>query len=88
MNSLDRCARCGSDDIETRPVERMVRGGSDAAVVSVEASVCRNCGERFFPIDAIREMESTRKRLERGDVAGFRSLGRLFRGADTAVRNG
>jgi YgiT-type zinc finger domain-containing protein len=88
MNGPDRCARCGSNDIETKQVERLVRGGSDAAVLTVEAAVCRDCGERFFSLGAIRDIESTRKRLENGDIAGLRSLGRLFRRIGTAVGNG
>jgi YgiT-type zinc finger domain-containing protein len=76
--SLSRCARCGSNDLEDRDVEKLVRGGDDVAAVRVRATVCHRCGERYFPEEAIRVLDQTRHDLAEGKMGGFRTLGRLL----------
>jgi YgiT-type zinc finger domain-containing protein len=76
--SLSRCARCGATDLEDREIEKLVRGGADVAALRAHATVCRHCGERYFPNEAIRALEQVRRVLSEGKVAGFRTLGRLL----------
>ena len=76
--SLSRCVRCGATDLEDREIEKLVRGGDDVAALRVQATVCRHCGERYFPDEAIRALEQVRRDLSEGKVAGFRTLGRLL----------
>jgi YgiT-type zinc finger domain-containing protein len=54
--SLSRCARCGATDLEDREIEKLVRGGADVAALRAHATVCRHCGERYFPNEAIRAL--------------------------------
>lgn len=75
---LSRCVRCGATDLEDREVEKLVRGGDDVASLRVHATVCHHCGERYFPDEAIRALEQVRRDLSEGNVAGFRTLGRLL----------
>lgn len=76
--SLARCARCGSSDLEDKDVEKLVRGGHDVAALRVRVTVCHHCGERYLPNEAVRALERARRDLERGEVAGFRALGRVL----------
>jgi YgiT-type zinc finger domain-containing protein len=76
--ALTKCARCGSTDLEDREVEKLVRGGSDVVALTVPATVCRHCGERFFSLETIKVLEDARRDLEQGEVGRFRELGRLL----------
>ena len=76
--SLARCARCGSNDLEDRDVEKLVRGGDDVAALRVRATVCRHCGERYLPDGAIRALEQARHDLAEGKLTRFRALGHLL----------
>ena len=76
--SIARCARCGSNDLEDRDVEKLVRGGDDVAALRVRATVCHHCGERYFPVTAIRALEQARQDLAEGKLTRFRALGHLL----------
>ena len=76
--TLSKCMRCGSSDLEDREVEKLVRGGDDVAVLRVPATVCRHCGERYFPNEVVRSLEATRHDLADGNVRRFRPLGRVL----------
>jgi YgiT-type zinc finger domain-containing protein len=76
--SLSKCARCGSNELEDRSVEKLVRGGDDAVVLRVRATVCLRCGERYFPLEAVQAIEQARDDLKEGKVGRFRPLGRLL----------
>jgi len=75
---LSKCVRCGSKDLEDREVEKLVRGGDDVAALRVRATVCHRCGERYFSNDVVRVLEKARRRLEGGELGGFRALGRVL----------
>jgi YgiT-type zinc finger domain-containing protein len=75
--SLSRCARCGSDDLEDKEVEKLIRGGDDVAALRVRATVCHHCGERYLPEDAIRALERARQDLAEGKLTRFRALGHV-----------
>lgn len=49
--------RCGSNDLEVKGVEKLVRSGNDVAALRVRATVCHHCGERYLSEDAIRALE-------------------------------
>lgn len=76
--SLSKCVRCGSDDLEDRDVEKLLRGGDDALALRVRATVCHHCGERYFPAETIRVLEQACRDLQEGKVTRFRALGRLL----------
>ncbi|HEX8112016.1 MAG TPA: YgiT-type zinc finger protein [Kofleriaceae bacterium] len=77
MASLACCARCGSDDLEDKEVEKLIRGGDDVAALRGPATVCHHCGERYPPVEAIRALEQARRDLAEGKLARFRTVGRV-----------
>lgn len=76
--TLTKCARCGTADVEDRPVEKLIRAGSNVLALSVHAAVCRRCGERYFDRKTIASFEESRKKLERGQLDGYRVVGSLL----------
>ena len=76
--NMSVCIKCGSSDLETRRVEKIVRAKVNAAVVKVDMTVCRSCNERYLGPDAIHALDNVKKRLMNDDLAGFESLGHLF----------
>jgi YgiT-type zinc finger domain-containing protein len=75
---LSRCFRCGSTEIEDRPVEEFVRQGRYVVALRVPANVCSNCGEQFFERDHVALFEDVKRRLENGDLDGFRVTGEVL----------
>lgn len=86
--SLSRCMRCGSDDLEDRLVEKLVKGGTNAVALNVKATVCHHCGERYFDLDTVELLEDFRHKLERDDLDGLHSIGKIFRPSERLVSNG
>ena len=78
-----KCVRCGSNDVEERDVEKLVRGGDDVAALRVRATICHRCGERYFPGEAVQALDRARRDLEQGTVSRFRALGRLLAPPDS-----
>ena len=77
--ALDKCPRCGFDDVVEKKVEKLLRGGEDAAVVTVAAEICLHCGERIFTSDTFLRFDQIRKKLASRQVEDFQPLGRYFR---------
>lgn len=63
-----KCVICKSSEIEVRKVDEEIKLGSDIFLVSVEALVCLNCGERYYDTKAMRKLEGMREKLERKAV--------------------
>lgn len=78
LAKLSRCFRCGSTDIEERSVEELVRQGQYVVALRLSANVCSKCGERFLERDDVAMIEDVRRRLDRGDLEGFRIAGDLL----------
>jgi YgiT-type zinc finger domain-containing protein len=74
---FDRCPLCGGE-LSQRVVEKVLKGGSDTALMKVHADVCLRCGERLYPADTVRRFENVRKQLERRDTSGLQPLGKSF----------
>jgi YgiT-type zinc finger domain-containing protein len=78
LAGLNQCFRCGSTEIEGRPVEELVRRGRYVAVVRVPANVCSDCGEQYFEKGQVEMFEDVRRRLEHGNLEGFRVTGEVL----------
>ena len=76
--ALDKCPRCGFDNIVEKQVEELLDGGNDAAVVKVPAKVCLHCGERTYSAETFYRIGAIRKMLANGQVDDFKPKGRLF----------
>ena len=77
--AMSKCARCGFDDVIEKRVDKVVRGGDDAAVISILADVCHHCGEQFYTGEVAFCFDAIRKRLDSGQVEDFQQIGRYFR---------
>ena len=75
---LSRCFRCGSTELEARPVEELVRQGAYVVALRLVAEVCATCGERYLGREDVTTIEDVRSRLERGELQGFRVTGELL----------
>ena len=78
MTPFEKCPTCGGEVVR-KPTEKLLRGGVNLAVVTVDAEVCLHCGERLYSADAIRSFEKIRGKLDRQQVDEFEPLGRSFR---------
>lgn len=76
--TLSKCFRCGSTEIASRPVEELVRHGSYVVALRLVADVCASCGERYLQRADVLKVEDVRRRLERGELDGFRVTGELL----------
>ncbi len=77
MLPFERCPVCGSEML-SKEVEKLLRGGSDTAVVMVKAEVCLRCGERLYSKETISQFEKIRSQLSRQETGQFHPLGRTF----------
>ena len=78
LAKLSKCFRCGSTQIEDRPVEELVRQGRYVVALRVPANVCTQCGEQYFERDQAALFEDVRRRLDNGDLEGFRVTGEVL----------
>jgi len=78
LAKLSKCFRCGSTELELKTVEELVRRGPYVVALPLQADVCASCGERYLQRQDIVVIEDVRRRLERGELAGFRVTGELL----------
>ncbi len=54
-----KCHFCGSEDFEARKVEYIYRrNGKYLIVRDVPCEICLNCGERYYPAEALLAIEA------------------------------
>ncbi|MBM4030265.1 MAG: YgiT-type zinc finger protein [Planctomycetes bacterium] len=77
MIPFPECPLCGGEMVE-KEVEKVLRGGTNTAVVKVHAEVCLRCGERLYSVETVRRFEQIRAKLERQEVEEFRPIGHSY----------
>lgn len=77
MKPFEQCPVCGGE-LETKQVEKLLRGGGDMVTMKVSADVCLHCGERLYAEDVVRSFEQIRKKLQNQEFTHLKSLGRSF----------
>jgi len=77
MKLFEKCPVCGGDLIE-KEVEKVLKGGTNTAIIRVTAEVCLHCGERFYPPETISRFEDIRKKLTDEDGSEFESIGETY----------
>lgn len=77
MKSFETCPVCGGALIE-KEVEKLLRGGNDTAIVTVQAEVCLSCGERIYSEGTVRRLEEIRRKLASQQTRDFRKVGTSF----------
>jgi len=61
-------------------VEEEVKAGNDHILAEVEAEVCVNCHERYFPQGTIDYLQKLKKELK-NKKEQFKPVGQVFRAA-------
>lgn len=77
MKPFEKCPACGGE-LETRQVEKLLRGDGDTVSVKVTAEVCLHCGERLYTEDVVKTFEEIRGKLQKHDFSHLKALGRSF----------
>ena len=62
-----------------KEVEKLLRGGSHIASITVTAEVCLHCGERLYNEKTVRRFEDIRHKLEHQQTSEFQPMGQSFR---------
>jgi YgiT-type zinc finger domain-containing protein len=77
MKPFEKCPVCGGK-IETKQVEKLLRGDGNTVSVKVSAEVCLHCGERLYAEDVVRIFEEIRAKLQKRDFSHLKTLGQSF----------
>ncbi len=77
MKPFEKCPVCGGE-LETKQVEKLLRGGGNTVSVKVSAEVCLHCGERLYAEEVVRTFEEIRGKLQKRDFSHLKALGQSF----------
>lgn len=77
MTPFEKCPIC-CGELESKRVEKLLRGGSHTVSMKVTAEVCQHCGERLYAEDVVRSFEKIRGKLKKQEFSHFKSLGQSF----------
>ena len=77
MMPFDKCPVCGGEMVH-KTVEELLRGGSDTAIVRVDADVCLHCGERLYSMETVQRFQEIRQKLKSRDTTGLRAVGKSY----------
>ncbi len=77
MTPFDKCPNCGNE-LETKIVEKLLRGGDHTVSLRVAAEVCLHCGGRLYPEAVVRSFEYFRSKLKKQDFSDLQNLGKSF----------
>ena len=77
MKLIDKCVFCGGE-LEEKEVTELVKGGSNIAILKVNALVCQRCGERFYEGEAIKLFEEIRAKLKAQETECLKPVGQSF----------
>ena len=77
MKAFEKCPVCGGE-LETKQVEKLLRGGKNTVSLRVTADVCRHCGERLYSEAVIKSFEEIREKLKKQEFSFLKPLGQSF----------
>ena len=77
MKPFDKCPVCAGS-LETKQVEKLLRGSGNTVSMQVSAEVCTHCGERLYAEDVVRSFEEIRGKLRNQEFSHFKTLGQSF----------
>jgi len=77
MKPFEKCPVCGGE-LETKQVEKLLRGDGNTVSVKVSAEVCLHCGERLYAENVVRIFEEIRGKLQKRDFSHLKTLGQSF----------
>ncbi len=77
MRVFEMCPICGGK-IAEKEVEKVLKGGTNTAIMNLTAEVCLHCGERLYTPETVSRFEGVRKKLSQEDVSEFELIGKTF----------
>ncbi len=77
MSFVELCVFCGGK-VEEKPVRVVLAGDKDTVFLTVDAGVCRQCGEPFYGPESVKQMDRITEQLRNKDTSGLRPLGQAF----------
>jgi YgiT-type zinc finger domain-containing protein len=77
MKLFEKCPICGGELAE-KEVEKVLKGGSNTAIIKLKAEVCLHCGERLYTPDAVYRFDEIRNKLSTEDVSEFEPVGKIY----------
>jgi len=77
MRLFERCPIC-KGEIAEKEVEKVLKGGTNTAIIKLTAEVCLHCGERLYTPETVSRFEGIRKKLSQEDVSEFELIGKTF----------
>ena len=77
MRLFERCPICKGEIVD-KEVEKVLKGGTNTAIIKVKAEVCLHCGERLYTPEAVSRFEDIREKLTQEDISEFEPIGRTY----------
>ena len=77
MRLFERCPIC-KGEIAEKEVEKVLKGGTNTAIIKLTAEVCLHCGERLYTPETVSRFEGIRKKLSQENVSEFELIGKTF----------
>ena len=62
------CPYSRGRELVEKEVEKILKGGSNTAILRVRAEVCLHCGERLYRPETVTHFEEIRENLSTEDV--------------------
>ena len=77
MKSSKKCPVC-SGKLESKQVQKLLKGSGNTVSLKVEAEVCLQCGERLYTEEIIKSFEEIRDKLRKKEFSNLKTLGQSF----------
>ena len=74
---FEKCPVCGGELVE-KEVEKVLKGGSNSAILRVKGEVCLHCGERLYRAETVGHFEEVRNKLSTEGVSEFEPIGKTY----------
>lgn len=74
---FEKCPICGGEIVE-KEVEKVLKGGSNTAIMRVVAEVCLHCGERLYTPETAYRFDDIRKKLSEENISEFEPIGKTY----------
>jgi len=77
MSLFERCPICKGEIVD-KEVEKVLKGGTNTAIIKVKVEVCLHCGERLYTPETVSRFEDIREKLTQEDISEFEPIGRTY----------
>ena len=73
-----KCPLCGNK-LSVKKVEKLIKGGNNAALLMVNAGVCFKCGEHLYNPEDVEKFEEVEKKLKENATEEFKLIGNTYK---------